>query len=89
MPASSWGGEPRPRRRAVLDAASPVEAEAVALSLVLIVVTYSVVFSVGIWYVRKLMAKGPVPALLEPPKGVPSRPLSAAQLAAARAKGAS
>jgi len=71
------------------DAASPVEAEAVALSLVLIVVTYSVVFSVGIWYVRKLMAKGPVPALLEPPKGVPSRPLSAAQLAAARAKGAS
>ncbi|HEX4885811.1 MAG TPA: cytochrome ubiquinol oxidase subunit I [Casimicrobiaceae bacterium] len=65
------------------DAASPVEAEAVALSLVLIAVTYSVVFSVGIWYIRKLLVKGPVPALLEPPKGVPSRPLSAAQRAAA------
>jgi cytochrome d ubiquinol oxidase subunit I len=68
------------------DAASPVEAEAVALSLVLIAVTYSVVFSVGIWYIRKLMVKGPVPALLEPPKGVPSRPLSAAQRAAADAQ---
>jgi cytochrome d ubiquinol oxidase subunit I len=64
------------------DAASPVEPEAVALSLALIVVTYTVVFSVGIGYVRKLMAKGPIPALLEPPKGVPSRPLSAAQRAA-------
>jgi cytochrome d ubiquinol oxidase subunit I len=64
------------------DAASPVAGEAVALSLAMIVVTYTVVFSVGIWYVRKLMVKGPVPALLEPPKGVPSRPLSAAQRAA-------
>ena len=61
------------------DAASPVEPEAVALSLALIAVTYTVVFSAGIWYVRKLMVKGPVPALLEPPKGVANRPLSAAQ----------
>ena len=68
------------------DAASPVEAEAVALSLALIVATYVTVFSVGIWYIRKLMQKGPVPALLEPPHGVPSRPLSAAQRAAAAAK---
>jgi cytochrome d ubiquinol oxidase subunit I len=68
------------------DAASPVAPEAVALSLALIVVTYVIVFSVGIWYVRKLMVKGPVPALLEPPKGVPSRPLSAAQRAATEAR---
>ena len=67
------------------DAASPVEAEAVALSLALIVVTYAAVFSVGIWYIRKLMVKGPVPALLEPPRGVPNRPLSAAQRATVHA----
>ena len=67
------------------DAASPVETEAVALSLALIVVTYTVVFSVGVWYIRKLMRKGPVAALLEPPKGVANRPLSAAQRAAAEA----
>jgi len=68
------------------DAVSPVAAEAVALSLLLIVVTYAVVFSIGVWYIRKLMAKGPVPALLEVPKGVASRPLSAAQRAAAEGR---
>ncbi len=67
------------------DAASPVAFEAVALSLALIVVTYAAVFSVGIWYIRKLMAKGPVPALLEPPSGVANRPLSAAQRATVHA----
>jgi cytochrome d ubiquinol oxidase subunit I len=46
------------------------------------------VFSIGIWYIRKLMQKGPVPALLEPPAGVPNRPLSAAQRAASEARGA-
>jgi cytochrome d ubiquinol oxidase subunit I len=70
------------------DAASPVAAEAVALSLALIVATYTVVFSIGIWYIRKLIQKGPVPALLEPPAGVPNRPLSAAQRAASEARGA-
>jgi cytochrome d ubiquinol oxidase subunit I len=64
------------------DAASPLDAETVALSFALIVVTYTVVFSVGIWYIYKLMRKGPVPALLDPPAGVPNRPLSAAQRAA-------
>ena len=60
------------------DAASPVEAEAVALSFALIIVTYTVVFSIGVWYINKLMRKGPVQALLDPPAGVPNRPLSAA-----------
>jgi cytochrome d ubiquinol oxidase subunit I len=48
-------------------------------------VTYTAVFSVGVWYIRKLMAKGPVPALLEPPAGVANRPLSAAQRATVHA----
>jgi cytochrome d ubiquinol oxidase subunit I len=68
------------------DAVSPVEAEAVALSFVLIIVTYSIVFSVGVWYINKLMRKGPVQALLDPPAGVPNRPLSAATEAAAKAR---
>ena len=64
------------------DAVSPVAFGAVATSLVLIVVIYSVVFSIGIWYIHRLMKKGPLPALLEPPAGVGNRPLSAARTAA-------
>ncbi len=64
------------------DAASPVAFGAVATSLALIVVTYAVVFSIGIWYIHKMVKKGPVPALLEPPAGVANRPLSAARTSA-------
>jgi cytochrome d ubiquinol oxidase subunit I len=67
------------------DAASPVDAATVAASFALIVVTYSVVFSIGVWYINKLMIKGPVPSLLDPPAGVANRPLSAANEAAAKA----
>ena len=67
------------------DAASPVSFNAVATSLTLIVITYSVVFSIGVLYIRRLMRKGPVPALLDPPAGVANRPLSAANAAASSA----
>jgi cytochrome d ubiquinol oxidase subunit I len=69
------------------DAVSPVSTGAVALSFALIVVTYSIVFSIGVWYINKLMRKGPVQALLEPPVGVANRPLSAATEAAAKVRG--
>jgi len=69
------------------DAASPVAAEAVALSLALIVATYTVVFSIGIWYIRKLMQKGPVPALLERPRRTQSTALGGAARAS-EARGA-
>jgi cytochrome d ubiquinol oxidase subunit I len=68
------------------DAASPLETEAVALSFALIAVTYSVVFSVGVWYINKLMRKGPVPELLAPPAGVANRPLSGAKETATDAR---
>jgi cytochrome bd ubiquinol oxidase subunit I len=68
------------------DAASPVSAAAVAASLTLIVVTYFVVFSIGIYYIRKLVRKGPLPALAKPPEGVANRPLSAAQEATVEAR---
>jgi cytochrome d ubiquinol oxidase subunit I len=63
------------------DAVSPVSAAAVATSLVLFVCVYSVVFGIGIWYIRRLVAKGPQPEVQAPPRsptGLPNRPLSAA-----------
>jgi cytochrome d ubiquinol oxidase subunit I len=64
------------------DAASPVSAEAVLTTLVLFVIVYSIVFSMGIYYINRLIEKGPVGAAVEPSGGVPSRPLSAAEEAA-------
>jgi cytochrome d ubiquinol oxidase subunit I len=63
------------------DAASPVSAAAVAVSLLLFVGVYCVVFGVGIWYVRRLVAKGPQPEVQKAPhapQGLPNRPLSTA-----------
>jgi cytochrome bd ubiquinol oxidase subunit I len=64
------------------DAVSPVAAGAVATSLALFVLIYSVVFSIGIYYIRRLIRRGPGGATLEPapfPEGLPNRPLSTAQ----------
>jgi cytochrome d ubiquinol oxidase subunit I len=63
------------------DALSPVSGPAVAASFALIVVTYSIVFSIGVYYVRRLIRKGPVQGTVTPGGGVPNRPLSAAQQA--------
>jgi cytochrome bd ubiquinol oxidase subunit I len=68
------------------DAVSPVALGAVATSFALIVVTYSVVFSIGVHYVRKLIRKGPVQGTTAPAEGVANRPLSAAQQAARDAR---
>ena len=64
------------------DAASPVSAGAVLTTLVLFVIVYSVVFSMGIYYINRLIEKGPTGASVKPSEGVPSRPLSAAEEAA-------
>ncbi|WBT38099.1 cytochrome ubiquinol oxidase subunit I [Hyphomicrobium sp. DMF-1] len=64
------------------EAASPVSAGAVLTTLVLFVLIYSVVFSMGIYYINRLIEKGPAGASVKPPEGVPSRPLSAAEEAA-------
>ena len=44
------------------DSVSPLAAPAVAASLVAFVVVYFAVFSVGAWYILRLMAHAPVPA---------------------------
>jgi cytochrome d ubiquinol oxidase subunit I len=64
------------------DAASPVSAGAVLTTLVLFVIVYSVVFSMGVYYINRLIEKGPTGASVKPSEGVPSRPLSAAEEAA-------
>lgn len=56
-----------------------------ATSLAAIVVTYSVVFSVGVYYIRRLIGHGPQGAAIEPAVGADAfanRPLSAAQRSA-------
>lgn len=71
------------------DAASPVSASAVLTTLILFVIVYTIVFSMGVFYINKLIEKGPIGAAEQIPEGAPSRPLSAAEDAAREAiKGA-
>lgn len=63
------------------DAISPVVAGAVASSFIAFVLVYSVVFSIGIYYIRRLIRRGPTPKAESPPsgaEGLPNRPLSTA-----------
>jgi cytochrome d ubiquinol oxidase subunit I len=60
-------------------ALSPVSAGTVATSLTAFVLVYTVVFSIGIYYIRRLVLGGPKPAAVLPgplPQGLPNRPLS-------------
>lgn len=67
------------------DALSPVSFESVLTSLVLFVIVYAVVFSTGIYYINRLINKGPAPEIT-PTDSVPSRPLSAAEGAVREAR---
>ncbi len=68
------------------DARSPVAAETVALTLALFVVVYGIVFTMGIRYINLLVNKGPDPEATADPRGLPNRPLSAAEDAVRDAK---
>jgi len=68
------------------DAISPaITASAVLTTLVLFVIVYTIVFSMGVYYINRLINKGPTGAAEKPPAGTPSRPLSAAEEAAREA----
>ncbi len=63
------------------DAASPVSFEAVLTSLILFIVVYTAVFSMGIYYINRLIEKGPQGSSVTTDgadTAVPSRPLSGA-----------
>ncbi len=65
------------------NAISPVDGVSVAISLTLFVLVYSVVFTTGILYIRKMIQKGPQGAAIATEEnGLPNRPLSAAQQSA-------
>jgi cytochrome d ubiquinol oxidase subunit I len=64
------------------DAVSPVAAGVVAASLTAFVLVYLVVFSIGVYYIRKLIRGGPKGAAAEPSlpgDSMPNRPLGVAQ----------
>ncbi len=56
-------------------ALSPITTATVATSLVAFVLVYTVVFSIGIYYIRRLVLGGPQPAAAAP-EALPNRPLS-------------
>ncbi|BAT59046.1 cytochrome bd-II ubiquinol oxidase subunit 1 [Variibacter gotjawalensis] len=64
------------------DAISPVPASTVLTTLILFVVVYSIVFSAGIYFINRLIEKGPTGRAIEPPDGVPNRPITGATEAA-------
>lgn len=68
-----------------VDAASPVSFHAVLISLILFVLVYTSVFSMGVLYINRLIEKGPSGASVETDDSVPSRPLAAAKGAAREA----
>ena len=60
-------------------ASSPVGASTVATSLVAFMLVYTVVFSIGIYYIRRLVLGGPKPATVAHGaslEGLPNRPLA-------------
>ncbi len=58
------------------DSISPVPAGSIAVSLALFVLVYGIVFSMGIYYINRLIAIGPEAAAQPPAQGAPRRPLS-------------
>ncbi|HEY0293531.1 MAG TPA: cytochrome ubiquinol oxidase subunit I [Hansschlegelia sp.] len=65
------------------DAMSPVSTTSLLISLSLFVLVYCCVFSVGVYYINRLINRGPDPSIIAPPRsGGASRPLSAAEDAA-------
>ncbi len=71
-------------------ALSPVSAATVATSLTLFVLVYCVLFSIGIYYIHRLIWNGPKGEAVEPvalPEGLPSRPLSMADAPTRESRG--
>ncbi len=72
------------------EALSPVSAATVATSLTLFVLVYCVLFSIGIYYIHRLIWNGPKGEAVKPvtlPEGLPNRPLSVADRSTREASG--
>jgi cytochrome d ubiquinol oxidase subunit I len=66
------------------DAISPVPAASLLGTLTLFVICYGIVFSMGIYYINRLINIGPEDRVIAPEDGVPTRPLSGANDAIAK-----
>jgi cytochrome d ubiquinol oxidase subunit I len=60
------------------DAVSPVPAASILGTLALFVFAYGIVFSMGIYYINRLIVKGPQERAAGESQGVPNRPLTGA-----------
>lgn len=69
------------------DAISPVPGTSIAGTLALFVFAYGIVFSMGIYFINRMINRGPEGRALEEPQGLPNRPLAAAGDAASEAIG--
>ncbi|HLW27068.1 MAG TPA: cytochrome ubiquinol oxidase subunit I [Kiloniellales bacterium] len=69
------------------DGISPVSGGSLAVSLAFFVIIYLIIFALGLFYMNRLIARGPFGEVTEEPAGVPSRPLSASTEATRRATG--
>jgi cytochrome d ubiquinol oxidase subunit I len=70
------------------DAISPVAGASVMTTLVMFVVVYGIIFSMGIYYINRLIHMGPMgPSIAPAEHGLPSRPLSGAEDAGREALG--
>ncbi|BCJ90185.1 cytochrome ubiquinol oxidase subunit I [Terrihabitans soli] len=69
------------------DGISPVPGASVFGTLILFIFVYGAVFSTGVYYINRLIAKGPKGSLAAAPAGLPNRPISAAEPAAREATG--
>jgi cytochrome bd ubiquinol oxidase subunit I len=71
-----------------LDGVSPVLGSQIALSLALFVIVYGIVFSMGIYYINRLIAAGPMGVAAKPASdGLPRQTLTAARAAGRQALG--
>ncbi|HEX5998154.1 MAG TPA: cytochrome ubiquinol oxidase subunit I, partial [Hyphomicrobiaceae bacterium] len=62
------------------NAVSPVPGGSVLTTLVLFILVYGIIFSMGIYYINRLIHRGPTGASVRPSeRGLPSRPLSGAE----------
>jgi cytochrome d ubiquinol oxidase subunit I len=59
------------------DATSPIAGSTVATSLALFVAVYGIIFTMGIYYINRLIVKGLDLPVTEPAGGTPTSPLSA------------
>jgi cytochrome bd ubiquinol oxidase subunit I len=66
------------------DAISPVAPGSVLVTLVLFIVVYGIVFTMGLYYINRLIVRGPQGRAIEPPDHI-GTPLSAAGGAAREA----